>query len=230
MDRLIPHSNEYQYPKLYRVDSEAGRTYRVKRFKGIPSVTTVLSKTKDTTTLDAWAARIGQAEAERIKTQAAHVGTNMHKVIECFLSGEPLTLGQDWLSLQGQQMAFSIINKYLKELSVVHGSEVGLHYTTRYAGTADLIGVYRNRLAVVDFKQSTRPKRHEYIQDYFLQLAAYAMAHDWLFGTQIDYGVVLVAVQDGTVQEFTTTGDEFLRFRSRWEERLEAFEAASQKA
>ncbi len=101
---------------------------------------------------------------------------------------------------------------------------MALHYQGRYAGTTDLVATYRGKLAIVDFKQSVKPKRHEFITDYFHQLAAYAVAHDWLHGTSIDYAAVLIAVQDGTTQEFTTTGREFQEFKAQWMERLIASE------
>jgi genome maintenance exonuclease 1 len=85
------------------------------------------------------------------------------------------------------------------------------------------VAEYRGRLAIVDFKQSVKPKRHEFITDYFHQLAAYAIAHDDMFGTDIDFAAVLIAVQDGTTQEFTTTGREFQEFKAAWRKRVEQF-------
>jgi len=205
----------------------AGRIYKVPGFEGVPSVTTILDQTKDKEKLKEWADRVGQEEADRIKREAAYVGTHMHETIECFMAGEPLTMGQDWLALRGHQMAFTLINTYFRYLDAVHGSEVVLHYDARYAGTTDLVAQYRGKLAIVDFKQSMKPKRKQYITDYFHQLAAYACAHDRMFGTNIDFGVVLVAVQDGSVQEFTTTGREFEDFRGQWWERVSRAEEAA---
>lgn len=220
MAHLISHCEIFKYPFISREDTLTGRVYKVPGFEGVPSVTTILDRTKDKEKLREWADRVGQEEADRIKREAAYVGTHMHETIECFLAGEPLTVGQDWLALRGHQMAFALINNYFRYLDAVHGSEVALHYDARYAGTTDLVAQYRGKLAIVDFKQSIRPKRHEFITDYFHQLAAYACAHDRMFGTNIDYGVVLVAVQDGSVQEFTTTGRQFEDFRAQWWERV----------
>ena len=227
MAHLIRHRQEFDYPQIYREDTLAGRIYKVPGFEGVPSVTTILDQTKDKEKLKEWADRVGQEEADRIKREAAYVGTHMHETIECFLAGEPLTMGQDWLALRGHQMAFTLINTYFRYLDAVHGSEVVLHYDARYAGTTDLVAQYRGKLAVVDFKQSMKPKRKQYITDYFHQLAAYACAHDRMFGTNIDFGVVLVAVQDGSVQEFTTTGREFEDFRGQWWERVSRAEEAA---
>ena len=134
-----------------------------------------------------------------------------------------MALGRDWLAMKGHQMAFTLANRYFGAISEIHGSEVGLHYQARYAGTTDLVATYRGKLAIVDFKQSVKPKRHEFITDYFHQLAAYAVAHDFLHETSIDYAAVLIAVQDGTTQEFTTTGREFQQFKDQWMDRVEDY-------
>ena len=226
MAYLIPRNTTYNYQQLARIDGPKGRAYVVSEGKQAASVTTILDQTKNKEMLKQWANRVGQEEANRQKNEAAHVGTCMHKTIECLLADEPLSMGQDWLALRGHEMALRLINKYFINLQMIYGSEVTLNYEGRYAGTADLVAVYRNRLAIVDFKQSVKPKRHEYITDYFHQLAAYAMAHDAMFGTNIDFGVVLVSVQDGTTQEFTTTGREWQNFKTQWLARLTAWEAA----
>jgi genome maintenance exonuclease 1 len=226
MAHLIPWSNRFVYEKLERIDTSAGREYLLPSGTHVPSVTTVLDRTKDKTALKEWADRVGQEEAIRQKEQAAYIGTWMHTTLEHILEGKPLALGRDWLAMKGHQMAFTLANRYFGAISEIHGSEVGLHYQGRYAGTTDLVATYRGKLAIVDFKQSVKLKRHEFITDYFHQLAAYAVAHDWLHGTSIDYAAVLIAVQDGTTQEFTTTGREFQQFKDQWMERLTASEAA----
>lgn len=223
MAYLIPVKNLYSYELLERIDSPNGRTYRKGDDVPVSSVTTILDKTKDKAALDAWAARVGLAEAERIKTEAARVGTAMHLVIEKFLESKRLPPPEDWLETRGYEMGYRLINKHFVSLDEVWGSEVPLYYPGKYAGTTDLVGVFRGRPAIVDFKQSIKPKRHEWISDYFHQLAAYAMAHDVLHGTNIDFGVVLVSVQDGTTQEFTTTGRDFERQKKEWMARVDSF-------
>ena len=230
MAYLIPHAQQFNYPRIIREDSLTGRRYRVAGFGDMPSVTTILDRTKDKAKLKEWEDRVGRDEAARIKRDAAYVGTHMHYAIEAFLARDTLDVGQDWLATRGHQMAFTLINTFFRNIDVVHGSEVALHYDARYAGTTDLVAEYRGKLAIVDFKQSVRPKRHEWITDYFHQLAAYACAHDRMFGTNIDYGVVLVAVQDGSVQEFTTTGREFEDFRAQWWERVSRAEEPAAEA
>lgn len=229
MADLIPWSNEFVYKKLERIDASTGRVYVLPNNEHVPSVTTILDSTKDKTALIAWAERIGQAEADRQKEQASYIGTTMHYTLECILEGKPLAVGRDWLAMKGHQMAFTLANKYFGAISKIHGSEVSLHYGHRYAGTTDMVATYRGKLAIVDFKQSVKPKRYEYITDYFHQLAAYAIAHDRMYDTQIDFGAVLIAVQDGTTQEFTTTGREWSAFKAQWMERLTSAERAAEQ-
>ena len=226
MANLIPCSDRFSYTALERIDTPNGRRYVLPDGVQVPSVTTILDRTKDKSHLKAWADRVGHDQAEKIKNEAAYVGTNMHLVMEKVLANEPLPLAQDWLAMRGYEMGFRLISTYFKHLSVSYGSEVGLYYPKRYAGTTDLVAEYRGKLAIVDFKQSVRPKRHEHITDYFHQLAAYAVAHDQMHGTNIDFAAVLISVQDGTTQEFTTTGPEFENYKDQWMKRLSLAQAA----
>ena len=225
MAYLIPWARTFWYENLERIDTPNGRVYSLPNGVHVPSVTTVLDRTKDKAALKEWADRVGQAEADRQREQAAYIGTWMHSTLECIINGDPMKFGTDWMAMKGHQMAFTLANRYFKAISAIHGSEVGLYYKDRYAGTTDLVATYRGKLAIIDFKQSVKPKRHEYITDYFHQLAAYAVAHDCMHGTSIDYAAVLIAVQDGTPQEFTTAGREFEEFKAQWMERLTAAEA-----
>jgi hypothetical protein len=208
MANLIPVKNLYTYERLERIETPKGRTYRRGDETPVYSVTNILDKTKDKTSLEAWAARVGAAEAERIKNEAAPPA-------------------EDWLQMRGYEMGHRLINEHFGALEEVWGSEVPLYYPGKYAGTTDLVGVFRGRPAIVDFKQSLKPKRYEWITDYFHQLSAYALAHDIVYGTEINFGVVLIAVQDGTTQEFTTTGRDFERQKKEWLERVEKFLAKS---
>lgn len=217
---MIPIRKKYIYEKLERVDGPEGRTYGEQK---LPSVTRILAATKDQTALDAWAERIGRDNAERIKTEAATVGTHMHMVMDRMIAGRDLPRPTNWLMTRGYEMGYRLINTYFPNLQEIWGSEVTLYYPGKYAGTTDLVGVYRGQPAIVDFKQANKPKKHEWIQDYFHQLAAYALAHDEIHGSHIEFGAVLVSVQDGTTQEFTTTGSEFLKYKAQWMERVDAY-------
>jgi genome maintenance exonuclease 1 len=124
---------------------------------------------------------------------------------------------------KGYEMGYRLINTYFQNMQEIWGSEVSLYYPGKYAGTTDLVCVYRDKPCIMDFKQSVKPKKRDWIDDYFHQLAAYALAHDVIHGTNIDYGVVLMAVQDGTTMEFSTAGQEFVRYKEEWMKRVEKF-------
>ena len=222
MAHLIPWSDRFKYEKLERMDTSSGRVYVLPNSVHVPSVTTILDRTKDKAGLEAWAQRVGPEEALRQKEEAAYIGTHMHLTLESIITGEPLSVGRDWPAVLGHQMGFKLAYTYLRHVTAVYGSEINLHLGDQYAGTTDLVAEYRGKLAIVDFKQSVKPKRHEFITDYFHQLAAYAIAHDAMHGTDIDFAAVLIAVQDGTTQEFTTTGREFKEFKAQWMARVTA--------
>jgi genome maintenance exonuclease 1 len=113
------------------------------------------------------------------------------------------------------------------------GVEVPLYYSGLYAGTTDCVGVWKGRPAIMDFKQSNKVKKREYIGDYFLQLCAYAQAHNNMHGTDINQGVILMAVQpkllpDNTYStpeylEFVIEGDEFAHWSNEWTKRVELY-------
>mgnify|MGYP003631707532 FL=1 len=221
---LIPIKKLYQYASLQRQDLPEGRRYIYGEQK-LPSVTTILSATKkDKGALDAWVARVGQEEADRIKNEAGLVGTYLHEVIERMVAYRHLPRPTNWEMCKGYELGYKIINTYFRNVSEIWGSEVSLYYPEKYAGTTDLVGVYRDKPAIIDFKQSNKPKRREWIEDYFCQLAAYALAHDKIHDTNIDNAVVLMAVRsDGSTAEFSTAGREFQGYKDLWMRRVEDF-------
>ena len=222
MADLIPFNRIYDYEKLERIDSDNGRKYVYGDTK-LPSVTTILSKTKDVAALKEWAERVGQEEANRIRDEAATVGTYMHLTIEKAIAGEDLPAPQNWLALKGYEMGYRLINRFFPHVDEIWGSEVSLYYPDKYAGTTDFVGVYRGKPAIVDYKQANKPKKRQWIDDYFHQLAAYAAAHDIIHGTKIEYGAVLVIPREGEPQEFTSTGKEFQDYKYAWMRRVDRF-------
>ena len=228
MADLIPIKKLYNYKKLYRENAEGGRHYRVMMMgedQLLPSVTTILSATKDMSALNAWAARIGLEAAEKIRDDAAAVGTSMHLVIDRMFARRMLPRPTHWLTSIGYELGYKLVNTFFPHLEEIWGSEVALYYPEKYAGTTDLVGIYRGKPAIIDFKQSLRPKRHEWISDYFHQLTAYAAAHNIVHGTKIEYGVVLVACQTGETQEFSIAGQEFRDCQDKWMDRVARFRA-----
>jgi len=214
----------YEYPKSVRSLVNDQRHYELGDEK-LPSVTTILAATQSDEkreSLEKWKARVGDVEADRIKNVAASRGTNMHSHLEYHLNGQGLLD----LSNEGQvarNMADKIIKEGLNDLHEIWGSEVVLHYPNKYAGATDLVGIYQGRDSIVDFKQSNKPKKDEWILDYKLQLAAYAAAHDCIYGTNIEQGVILMCTPDLYFQRFIINGQQFRDYKLEWMKRVEKY-------
>ena len=222
--QLVPIRRKYVYQRLERVDRASGRVYKHLDFDlPMPSVTAVLSATKDKAHLEAWANRVGKDEAERIKNESATIGTHMHSVVERLLLNRPLDVPRTWLQIKGYRMGYALLEHFFPHVDEIWGSEVSLYYPDKYAGTTDFVGVYRGKPAIVDYKQANKPKKRQWIDDYFHQLAAYAAAHDIIHGTKIEYGAVLVIPREGEPQEFTSTGKEFQDYKYAWMRRVDRF-------
>jgi len=224
--QLIPIRKKYVYERLIRTDSDAGRLYSAQEGSPMPSVTNILGATKDKAHLDAWAARVGEAEADRIKNEAATVGTHMHNVVERLLLNRDLPTPRTWLAVKGYRMGYQLIEHFFPNVQEVWGAEIPVYYPERYAGTSDCIGIYKNTESIIDFKQTNKMKKRDWIEDYFVQLTAYAAAHNKLHGTNIRNGVIMMVAQDGQVQEFVTCGREFDGYADKWWQRVEQFEKA----
>ena len=200
---------KYNYADLKRQDG-ATRLYLTPEGESLPSVTSILGKTKDKSFLKQWRVRVGEKEAEKIIANSAQIGTALHLYIERFVNGDKYKDLTE-IGVQAEKMAQKIIDEGLKDVSEIWGSEVHLYYPGKYAGTTDMIGIYKGRPAIIDFKQTNRPKKREWIQDYLMQLSAYAQAHNRLFNTDIDQGVILMCSRDLTFQRFELQGENFTR-------------------
>ena len=215
-------NKKYNYNEFSRNDEETGRTYNVGEHK-VPSVTTILSKTQSEEkrkSLDAWRERVGYQEAARITNQAARRGTEMHYVLEQYLQG----VGYLNLSKEGalpRMMAHTIVDN-LDHFSQVYGTEVSLSYKDQWAGSSDLIGVYDDKPTIIDFKQANKPKREEWIEDYYYQIAAYALAHKLNFGP-ITQGLICVCTKDLVYQQFKMNEDNIKEYEDKWFARVEKF-------
>jgi genome maintenance exonuclease 1 len=120
-------------------------------------------------------------------------------------------------------MADTIIEKGLKDIGEVWGSEVTLHYPGKYAGQTDLVGVYDYEDSIIDFKQSNKPKQRQWIDDYFMQLGAYALAHNQVYNTDITQGVILMCTPDNYFQKFSVNGKEFINYQHQFLERVDRY-------
>ena len=218
-------NNKFNYPKSSRSIEGGLRKYLFGDEK-LPSVTSVLKSTmseEDKASLENWKERVGHKEANRIKNEATSRGTSMHSYIEDFLRGR---INESFFESNEQykNMAKIIIDKGIKsKLEEIYGMETTLYYPEKYAGTADLVGVYQGQETIIDFKQANKPKKEDYIQDYFLQLGAYTLAHNVVYETNITLGVILLCTVDNLFQDFKIEGDQLINYQNKFLERIEQY-------
>lgn len=217
--------DKYTYNNYTRDDDHGPRTYKVGE-KKVPSVTTILSATQSEEKkagLDRWRARVGYQEAARQTKQAATRGTEMHYVLENYING----VGYFNLSKEGAQarlMAHRVIEDGLGPLKTIYGSEVNLAYEDKWAGSTDLVGVYDNKPTIIDFKQSNKPKREEWIEDYYYQIAAYSLAHKKQHG-EILQGFIAICTKDLLFQGFKMDESKLSEYEDKWFKRVEKYES-----
>ena len=215
---------KFQYISLNKQDGGSkGRVYVDKNGYKIPSVTTILDATSDKSHLELWRKRVGVENANQITKDAAALGTALHTHLECYILGLPRPTGTNLGRILAKNMSDTIIEKGLVNVSEVWGSEIHLHFDTVYAGTTDLIGVHNGYSAIMDFKNTIKPKKVEWIENYFMQLAGYIMAHDSMFKTQIERGVIFMCARDCTYQEFIIEGPKLDHYKSLWSQRVEQY-------
>ena len=205
-------NRKYNYPKSMRSLIDGKRHYDIGNDK-LPSVTTILSATQSDEkkkSLADWRARMGAQSADRIRDVSAMRGTAMHRYLEAYIDGSG---HKDLTSIgkEAEPMAKKIIESGLGDLEEVWGQEVTLYYPGLYAGATDIVGIYEGQPAIIDFKQTNKPKKREWISDYFAQLGAYCMAHNYVYGTKIQSGVILMCSKDLLFQKFEVAGNEFVR-------------------
>jgi hypothetical protein len=219
--------NKFIYKPIQRIDTPEGRRYATPDGEKLPSVTTILAATtpkEKIQKLQEWRNRVGHKQAQAITTEAAGRGTRMHKWLEDYVKtgaiGDP---GTNPYSVQSNQMARSIISQGMIKCSEYWGTEVPLYFPNVYAGTADLLGIHDGAESIMDHKQTNKPKKKEWIDDYFIQLAAYATAHNEVYGTNIRKGVIFMCSADNVYQEFISEGTEFDHWVNVWFKKLEEY-------
>jgi genome maintenance exonuclease 1 len=220
--------NKFNYSPISRESIDGKRHYCLPDGSKVPSVTTILDKTKPAEKMIAlhnWRKRVGEQKAQEITTEAASRGTRMHKWLENYVKDGSIGLpGTNPFSQQSHAMANTIIFEGLgKKVSEFWGVEVPVFYSGLYAGTTDCIGLWKDKPAIMDFKQTNKPKKREWIEDYFLQLAAYAMAHNNMHGTDIKTGVILMCSANNEYQEFEILEQEFEHWSNEWLKRVELY-------
>jgi len=221
--------NKYAYPSSTRASIEGLRHYSIAgniHGQRLPSVTTVIGQTQSKdkqASLQKWRDRVGHTEAAKITSEAAARGTSMHLYLEKYC------LGEGYLDLTdvgnvAKHMAEKIVDNGIdNRLTEIYGNEATLYYPHLYAGSVDLVGQLDGSIAIIDFKQTNKPKQREWIGDYFLQMAAYGMAHDAVYGTSIEKGVIMMCSKDLYYQEFVIEGEEYRTAKHDFLRRLDQF-------
>ena len=219
-------NNKFTYPKSIRSMVNGSRMYAVNQEK-LPSVTSILQATQSEekkASLANWKARVGAAEANKIKNDASSRGTSMHTFLEKYLLGQlNLELLEDEDN-KSKKMADEIIEQGIKgKLSEIWGTESCLAYPGKYAGTCDAVGVYEGQETIIDFKQSNKPKKEEWIEDYYLQLGAYSLAHNVVYNSRITQGIVLLCTVDNLFQDFRIQSAKLEEYQNKFLEKVEQY-------
>jgi genome maintenance exonuclease 1 len=209
---------KYKYEKLKRVEVDGKRRYAAPGHPPVASVTTILSGTKDMSHLIAWKKRVGEAKAQEIVTEASGVGTRMHKYLEDYVDNGVWTesAGSNPYAQQAYKMACVIRDEAMGDVDEIWGSEVPLYVPGIFAGTTDLVGQYKGNPCIMDFKQTNKPKKPEWVEDYYLQLTAYALGHNEVHGTDIREGHIFMCSRALEYQQFDLWPDEFAEWEQEW--------------
>ena len=213
---MLKITSPYPYQQFKRRSVNGKRLYENPYGDPVPSVTTILDKTKPKEKRDAlnrWKKRVGEKEAQRIVTEASDNGSRMHAILEYWVKNETYTGETTILS---ETMANIIKENVQSDIDEVWGSEVNLCYPQLYAGTTDLVGVYKGKPTIMDFKQTNKPKKREWIDDYFMQGAAYALAHNELYETKIEKIAIFMCSREGQFQLFEVDEKEFTDWETKW--------------
>lgn len=216
---------KFNYPSSVRALYNGMRLYDVNNEK-LPSVTTILNETQSEekkASLQAWKDRVGHKQAELISKEATNRGSSMHDYLEKFLLGK---LNLDLLgdNTRERLMADQIIENGLRnKLDEIWGCEATLYYPGKFAGAADCIGIYEKKETIIDFKQSNKPKKEEWIEDYYLQCAAYSLAHNIVYNTNINQAAILLCTKDIVFQRFIIDGNKLKMYQDKFLQKVEQY-------
>ena len=222
-------TEKFTYNPLERVNIKGSRHYQTPDGQPLPSVTTVLDALKDKTALFEWRKRVGNEEADRIMRLATGIGTQVHLHLEKHILEEVRPNGSNLIHQMARELSEIVIDNGLSKVDEVWGTEVPLYYPGLYAGTTDCVGVYEGKPAIIDFKTTRKPKKREWIDDYFLQGAAYAEAHNEIYGTDIKTIVIMMIGWDaeadnmGNYQEFVVESNEYERYARSWAAKVQEY-------
>jgi genome maintenance exonuclease 1 len=220
-----PFVERFEYKPCKQINDPVTRkrVYLTPDGESLPSVTTILSATKDMTALNEWKKRVGEQKAREITTEAAGVGTAMHNNLERFIAGLQRQPGNNPVHVQANKMADVIIDKGLRDVNEVWAMEQSLYFPGLYSGTTDLVAVYKGNPSVCDYKQTNRPKKEEWVEDYKIQLVAYILAHNEIYGTNIREGHVFMCSRAFEYQQFDLWPDDFNKYQDMWLNKVEEY-------
>jgi hypothetical protein len=220
-----PFIERIQYKNCEQINDPVTRkrVYLTPDGESLPSVTTILSATKDMTHLNEWRDRIGHDKAAQITKEASGVGTAMHGNLERFVAGMQRQPGNNPVHIQANSMADVIIENGLSKVSEVWAMEQSLYFPGLFSGTTDLVGVHEDEPAVMDYKQTNKPKKAEWVEDYYLQLMAYILAHNEVYGTDIRKGVIFMCSRAFEYQQFTLEPKDFNKWQDAWLNKVEEY-------
>ena len=220
-----PFIERFQYKGCKQINDPITRkrVYQTPDGECLPSVTTILSATKDMTHLNEWKKRVGEQKAQQITTEAAGIGTAMHGNLERFCAGLERLPGQHPVQVQAHKMADVIIENGLNRVNEIWAMEQSLYFPGLFSGTTDLVGVHEGEPAVMDYKQTNKPKKAEWVEDYYLQLMAYILAHNEVYGTDIRKGVIFMCSRDFEYQQFTLEPKDFNKWQDAWLAKVEEY-------
>jgi len=220
-----PFVERFQYKNCQQVNDPVTRkrVYLTPDGESLPSVTTILSATKDMTHLNEWKKRVGEDKARQITTEAAGVGTAMHSNLERFIAGLQRQPGNNPVHIQANAMADQIIINGLAHVNEVWAMEQSLYFPGLFSGTTDLVGVYKDNPAVMDYKQTNKPKKEEWVEDYKIQLIAYILAHNEVYGTDIREGHVFMCSRNCEYQQFDLLPPDFNKYQDLWLNKVEEY-------
>mgnify|MGYP002639000789 CR=1 FL=1 len=219
-------TRQFDYPSSTRQTLDGKRVYNING-EALPSVTTILQATETEEKkkiLEQWKQRVGAENADRIRDQAANRGSVLHRIVENYIT-DTKHLDLTDLGQEAHKMADILIQSAIDErLSEVWGVEPYLAYQGLFAGQTDLIGIHDGKITVCDHKNSNKPKKKEWLHDsYRIQLAAYALAFEDMFGEHIPRGVNFIITKDLYYQEFSWEGEEFKRAKYDWLKRVDQY-------
>ena len=220
-----PFVDKFQYKPCQQINDPVTkkRVYLTPDGESLPSVTTILSATKDMTALNEWKKRVGEEKARQITTEAAGVGTAMHSNLERFIAGMQRQPGNNPVHVQANKMADVIIDQGLRDINEVWAMEQSLYFPGLYSGTTDLVAVYKDNPSVCDYKQTNKPKKEEWVEDYKIQLIAYILAHNEVYGTDIREGHVFMCSRAFEYQQFDLWPSDFNKYQDMWLNKVEEY-------